>query len=178
MVNAVPGAASRNGIAGEPLPEPMSMSVAARGGRCFAQHGVEAPQLVERVLGLLHLAFEHADLFDASGAAELERVGGRAFARLHHLRDLAEGEAELLRLEDQRQPFHVPAVVKPHLSLAARRDEAAAFIEAQRPLRHAELLGYLADGERPVAAGRRGLGRVTLDPDDVGVEEEGRLFVG
>src|SRR5947207_12736993 len=79
-------------------------------GRLYAERKMDPAQLGQRLAGFAHLPLEEFDLLEALLGGELERTFARVPGlRLDHLADFGKREAELLALEDQREPVAIGA---------------------------------------------------------------------
>src|ERR1043165_4702293 len=100
---------------------------------------VDPVQLTKPFFDLGFLTLQQLDLLEALLAAQGERVTvGFVLLGGDHLADLAEREAELLALEDQRETGAVALRIQPVEPVAVRRDQTLVFIEAQRAQRYSE----------------------------------------
>src|SRR5262249_25996509 len=101
---------------------------------------VDPTQLGEGFLGLREFALEHGDLLQAFFPAELERLP-RCLAAVgrDHFLDLGEREPQLFRLENDDEPIGVLAPVAAMVTLAARAEQSATLVKAQRAQAYVEL---------------------------------------
>src|SRR6186997_813799 len=106
-----------------------------------AERGVDPGELVEPFLDFELLLLQKLDLLQAFLTAQTQRLGVSiaAFLGRDHLADLTEREAELLALEDQREPRPVALRIEPAQAFAMRRDQPFVLVEAQCAQRHPEL---------------------------------------
>src|SRR5262249_263901 len=107
---------------------------------------VDPAQLGEGFLGFRELALEPSDLLQAFLPAELEGVARRlAAVGCDHFADFGKREAELLGLDDHREPIGVLAPVATGVSLAAGIEQTAALVKPQRTQAYIEPPGQISD---------------------------------
>src|SRR5687767_3287770 len=114
------------------------------------QHdGFELLQLAERGLDVGALALELGD----AGAAlferdrELAHMARIGVVEVQHLADLGEAEAEPPPAQDKAEPRPVTRRIDARLPLAPGLQQPLILVEADGPVRAAELLRQVADGE-------------------------------
>src|SRR3954466_15716337 len=135
------------------------------GLRAFEQP-MHAAQLDQRLVGLTHLLFEQRDLPLALLRGQLQgMLRSPARLRLHHLADSGEREAELLALQDEREPIAARTAENALAALAHRREQTAALVETQGAQRNVEFLGQVSDAEFALGHVLRLI--VGVDPEDV-----------
>src|SRR6266550_666809 len=93
-------------------------------------------------------------------------LGRAAGLSLDHLADLGQREAELLALEDEREPVAVGTAEDSPSAVAPWIEETAALVESQSAVGERELVAEIVDAEFALVAGRSLTG-FAVDPEDV-----------
>src|SRR5690242_19113014 len=98
------------------------------------ERGIDAGELVQPLLDLGLLLLQKLDLLEALFAAQAQRLGiSIALFGGDHLPDLTEREAELLALENQREPRAIAVRIEPVHALPVRGDQSLVLVKPECP---------------------------------------------